>query len=677
MSTVPISLCCFLLCIPVLATIDAAPSLTTIPCPAQVEERPGEFLIDSSFAVTLTGYADARLRSAVERLVARTAEETGLVFHGENRREDAPTFEVWCAGPSSAIPDPDADESYTLDITRAAARLQSPTSNGILRGLETFRQLMTTGPDGFALPAVHIQDRPRFPWRGLLLDVCRHWMPIDVVKRTLDGMAAVKLNVLHWHLSENQGFRVESKRFPELHQQGSDGRYFTQDEVREIIAYAADRGIRVVPEFDMPGHTTSWFVGYPHLASAPGPYTIERAWGVFDPTMDPTREETYRFIDGLVEEMAGLFPDPYFHIGGDEVNGRQWDENSDIVAFKRRNRMKDNHDLQAYFNKRLQEILAKHGKKMIGWDEIFHSDLPNTVVIQSWRGQQSLAESARKGYQGILSFGYYLDHMLPASYHYSIDPLGGDAAALDSVSTRRVLGGEACMWSELVNDQNVDSRIWPRVAAIAERLWSPPTVSDTTDLYRRLAVLNHRLDWVGLTHRTGRYRMLERLAGYTDVKALETLSSILEPVKLYQRHAAQKYTSRTPLNRLVDATLPESWSAREFSLTVEVLLARPDSAGLAARMRAELQSWREACDRARPLARQVFLLHEADTLITDIRQLTGVGLTALDFLEKAQTAGQDLREEWQQTLEAASKPHAELLIGIAAPIRRLVEAVTR
>jgi hexosaminidase len=676
MSTFSLSLCCVLLYSPLMMTLTAAPSLTPIPFPALVEEQPGELFIDSSFAVTLTGYTDARLLSAVDRLVARIAEETALVFHGENRREDAPTLEVWCAGPSSAVPAPGADESYTLDITRTAARLQSPTSNGILRGLETFWQLLKTGPDGFTLPAVHIQDRPRYPWRGLLLDVCRHWMPMDAVKRTLDGMAAVKLNVLHWHLSENQGFRIESKRFPELHRQGSDGRYFTQDEVREIIAYAADRGIRVVPEFDMPGHTTSWFVGYPHLASAPGPYTIERAWGVFDPTMDPTREETYEFVDRFVEEMAGLFPDPYFHIGGDEVNGRQWNENSHIAAFKLRNGMKDNHDLQAYFNKRLQEILSKHGKKMIGWDEIFHPDLPNTVVIQSWRGQRSLAESARKGYQGILSFGYYLDHMLPASYHYSIDPLGGDAAALDSASRQRILGGEACMWSELVNDENVDSRIWPRVAAIAERLWSPPTVSDTTDLYRRLAVLNRRLDWVGLTHRTGWYRMLERLSGYNDAQSLETLSSILEPVKLYQRHGTRKYTSRTPLNRLVDATLPESWAAREFGLAIEALLEHPDSTGLAARIRDDLQTWRDACVRARPGVRQVFLLHEADTLMRNIHELTGVGLTALDLLEKAQSADQDLREDWQQTIDAALKPQAELLIKIAAPIQRLVDEVT-
>ena len=171
------------------------------------------------------------------------------------------------------------DESYRLEITPQQARLTAPNPLGVLRGLETFLQLVEPGPKAFQVPVVDIEDHPRFPWRGLHLDVSRHWMPLEVVKRNLDGMAAVKLNVFHWHLSDDQGFRVESKRFPKLQELGSDGLYYTQDQVREVIAYARDRGIRVVPEFDMPGHTTSWLVGYPELASAPGPYQIERQMG--------------------------------------------------------------------------------------------------------------------------------------------------------------------------------------------------------------------------------------------------------------------------------------------------------------------------------------------------------------------------------------------------------------
>ena len=297
------------------------------------------------------------------------------------------------------------DESYRLDVTSSGARLNAPTTLGVMRGLQTFLQLEQTTSAGFAVPAVSIEDNPRFPWRGLMIDVGRHFIPLDVLKRNLDGMAAVKLNVFHWHLSENQGFRIESKKFPKLQGMGSDGLYYTQDEVRDLIAYARERGIRVVPEFDMPGHATAWFVGYPELASGAGPYQIERQWGVFDPAMDPTREETYKFLDTFIGEMAALFPDQFFHIGGDEVNGKEWDANPKIQAFMRAHGLKDNNDLQAYFNQRVQKIVAKHGKTMLGWDEILRPDLPKSIVIQSWRGPDSLAEAAKQGYRGLLSSG--------------------------------------------------------------------------------------------------------------------------------------------------------------------------------------------------------------------------------------------------------------------------------
>ena len=218
--------------------------------------------------------------------------------------------------------------------------------------------------------------------------------------------------------------------------------------------------------------------------------------------MDPTREETYKFIDKFIDEMAKLFPDDYFHIGGDEVNGHQWDANPKIQAFIHSHGMKNNQDLQAYFNQRLQKILSKHHKIMMGWDEVLHPDLPKTVVVQSWRGQQSLATAAQQGYSGLLSFGYYLDLMWPTSRHYAVDPMSGAAASLNPEEKSRILGGEACMWSEWVTPENIDSRIWPRNAAIAERLWSPPEVQDPGSMYERLGELSWRLEWLGLTHRS-------------------------------------------------------------------------------------------------------------------------------------------------------------------------------
>src|SRR5436309_8928330 len=405
--------------------------LTLIPMPANIEMGAGQLVVDPSFSVAISGHKEPRLQRAVEIFLSDLRSQTGMLpLDMKVSDSSTGTLLIHAESRSKEVQELGEDESYRLEITSSGATLNAPTTLGVMRGLQTILQLVETAPAGFAAPAANIDDKPRFPWRGLMIDAGRHFMPMDVIKRNLDGMAAVKLNVFHWHLSDNQGFRVESLRFPKLHEMGSDGLYYTQAQVREIISYARDRGIRVVPEFDMPGHSTSWFVGYPDLSSGPGPYSIERKWGVFDPAMDPTRESTYKFLDEFIGEMAKLFSDEFFHIGGDEVNGKQWDANARIQQFMHSHSMKNNADLQAYFNERVQKIVAKHGKIMEGWDEILHPDLPKSIVIQSWRGQKSLADAAQQGYRGLLSSGYYLDHMDPASAHYAIDPFADGAANL-------------------------------------------------------------------------------------------------------------------------------------------------------------------------------------------------------------------------------------------------------
>ena len=302
-----------------------------------------------------------------------------------------------------------------------------------------------------------------------MIDVARHWQPVEVIERNLDAMAVVKLNVLHLHLSDDQGFRIESLTHPELQGLGSDGKYFTQAQMRSIIAYAGERGIRVVPEFDVPGHATSWVVSHPELASLPGPYSIERHWGVFNPVLDPTQEATYALLADLLGEMASLFPDRFIHIGGDENNGVQWGANPRIQAFIREHGLKDSAGLHAYFNKRIGAILAKTGKRIIGWDEIMNPELPRNCVIDSWRGTEALAASAILGFDGILSNGYYIDLCYPASDHYLPDPIPAESK-LTTAERSHILGGEATMWSEWVSPETIDSRIWPRTAAVAERL---------------------------------------------------------------------------------------------------------------------------------------------------------------------------------------------------------------
>src|SRR6202171_2647297 len=555
-----------------LALAQPQDGLNLMPMPSSVQAGVGQLPVDRSFSVAITGFRDAMLERGVQRFAAELSRQTGMFLKQKPADSANPTLLIHAAHGSEKVQRLSEDESYELVINTSGAKLSAPSPLGVLHGLQTFLQLVETTTNGFAVPVVTIKDRPRFAWRGLLIDVGRHFIPLDVLKHNLDGMAAVKMNVLHWHLYDNEGFRVESKRFPKLQEAGSDGLYYRQDEIREFVAYAHDRGIRVVPEFEMPGHSRSLFAGYPELASGPGPYTIEP--GGADAVMDPTREEHYTLIDKFIDEMAKLFPDDYFHIGGDEVNGHQWDANPKIQAFIHAHGMKNNQDLQAYFNQRLQKILSKHHKIMMGWDEVLHPDLPKTVVVQSWRGQQSLATAAQQGYSGLLSFGYYLDLMWPVSRHYAMDPTSGAAASLNPEEKSRILGGEACMWSEWVTPENIDSRIWPRNAAIAERLWSPAEVQDSGSMYTRLDKLSRRLEWLGLTHRASMVPAFYRMAGTNDIAALRTLAEVVEPVKDYTRMNSLKtaWDFRSPLNRLVDVALPESDGARRFRNAVQTFI---------------------------------------------------------------------------------------------------------
>jgi hexosaminidase len=295
--------------------------LNLIPQPASVKPGSGALRIDANFTIAFTGHTEPRLQRASERFLTQLHRQTGLLFAKPTKNASQATLLVHTDHASKEVQGLGEDESYSLEVSTSGAKLNAANPLGVLRGLQTFLQLVEITPDAFAVPAAAIEDQPRFPWRGLMIDVSRHFIPLDVLKRNLDGMEAVKMNVFHWHLSENQGFRGESKKFPKLHELGSDGLYYTQEEIHDLISYGRDRGIRVVPEFDMPGHSTAWFVGYPELASGTGPYSIERRWGIFDPAMDPSNEKTYEFLDELIGEMAKLFPDNYFHIGGDEVNG--------------------------------------------------------------------------------------------------------------------------------------------------------------------------------------------------------------------------------------------------------------------------------------------------------------------------------------------------------------------
>jgi hexosaminidase len=650
-----------------------------MPTPAEVrfqsEELAGKLTIRESFSTAVRGYNDRRLEAGIDRAMRRLEGRIGMEL-GRGLATDAETatLVIECREAGQGVPSLNEDESYSLEVSNGRATLKAATVIGALRGMETLLQLVESGRDGYYIPFVKIEDKPRFRWRGLLFDSSRHFQPLEVIKRNLDGMAAVKLNVFHWHLTDDQGFRIESKKYPKLTGLGSDGLFYTQDQAREIIAYAAERGIRVVPEFDLPGHATSWAVGYPELASAPGPYRIERQPGIFDPTLDPTREEVYQFLDAFFGEMAALFPDEYMHIGGDENEGRQWVRNPQIQAFMKERGIKNNHSLQAYFTTRLARILRNHKKKVMGWEEIMADDLSRDVVIHSWRGPESLAEAVKKGFSGVLSAGYYIDLSYPASNHYRVDPVAADKN-LSPQEEARILGGEATMWGEYVGPETIDSRIWPRAAAIAERFWSPRSVDDVDDMYRRLAVVSVRLEEIGLTHEKNYRSLLRRMAGVKEIGPLETLVSVVEPVKQYNRGKQRSTTMLSPLTGFVDAARPDSEAARHFAALVAGFLAdAPRFQTGREEMERTLVKWRDARPAIEAITGRSGL-RDAEHLAAELFDLAQAALEALACLTESKTPDGPWAKVKTAILQQAAKPKPSAVeFAILPSVRQLVIA---
>lgn len=631
-----------------------------MPLPASVTVRPGELPIDSSFRIAMRGPADPRVQAATQRFLERLRRISGVPLDVAVTKKAATLLLEWRVA-SPAVPRVDEDESYVLAIDPAQARLSAATSIGVIRGLETLLQCVQTDPSGTRIPAVVIGDQPRFLWRGVLLDSSRHFLPVESVKRTLDGMAAFKFNVLHWHLSDDQGFRLESKRFPKLHGAGSDGLFYTQAEIREIVAFAAERGIRVVPEFDMPGHATSWFVGYPELASGPGPYVVQREAGLFEPTMDPSRPEIYTFLDGFFREIAELFPDAYVHIGGDEVDAAQWKRSEPLQAFMKTEDLATPDQLQAYFNRRVHELLARRGKQMIGWDEVLAPGLPDDVTVQSWRGLSALAQAVRSGHGGILSFGYYLDQLQPAAEHYSVDPFDGEVRGVTPAERDRILGGEACLWTEHIAPENLDLRLWPRAAVVAERLWSPQKERDVSSMYARLPAALRHLKTVGIDPELTRRQLLERMSDAASIESLSILLKALKPVRAANRAAATEIRPTGNFNRLVDAADPDSGARQMDRQEVRTQLAR----------------WNKDAVTVKAALEKYENLREAIPLADNVRDLSAASLEALDYMERRQKPPRAWVTKQRQLLERASIPRADMSITLVDTLRSLLAAASR
>lgn len=669
------------------SNINAKPAPVLMPMPATFKMLDGITTLDSNLAV----YIQEDHQKILQPLLANSlfAEQFQRVTWVDKSKAQVI---IKVEKLAALLPYFDMPESYELVIVDNIVTLKSVNQYGMLRGLASLSQLLFSAEQPLQLSNLSLTDKPTYPWRGLLFDGVRHFLPTEDVKRTLRGLASAKFNVFHWHLTDDQGWRIELKSYPKLHQLASDGLFYTQSQIKEVVAYAAALGIRVVPEFDLPGHASSIVFAYPELGSATTLSQMERRWGVFKPLLDPSNPNVYLFVDEVVAELADLFPDPYLHIGGDEVDASDWIENEKIQQYMVKNQLADSHALHAYFNQKVAKILAKYNKKMIGWDEVLHPSLPENTLVQSWRGQYSLAAIREAGFDGLLSSGFYIDQPQWSSYHYRNHPVPptkieviakaligsvnftltrlkgsavngqidvfaaqddsvqarveikgkgqfisqdvqqvGDsfevrldtwmgptkfsftlqqisntaalvgntpyvmvakenqAMTLDSINAQlvrkqeraqigQVLGGEATIWSELISSDNVDTRLWPRLYAIGERLWSKASLTDERDMYKRLQVMDSfAAEKVGLLHQQQFIYRLEqtsaKLKSGGKLNALLTFSELIEPAHYYTLHhlafLRDEYHQQAPLNKLVNVLPVESLSLRRFDYAVD------------------------------------------------------------------------------------------------------------
>ncbi|MDO3693927.1 family 20 glycosylhydrolase [Wenyingzhuangia sp. chi5] len=577
MKKIIIIVCCF---ITLTGYSQQSSDLNLMPWPEHIRLTGQKFVIDKNFKVSINSNKGVALKSTTN-FIRRITNKSGVFI--EEGFSDVNNNEAQLLVNFNKISNLELsnDESYSLEVKEHQIIINAKTDVGASYALETLIQLLSFNDEYFYFPTLTIKDTPRFKWRGLLIDTARHFQPVEVLKRNLRAMAAVKMNVFHWHLTDDQGFRIETKKLPKLNELGSDGLFYTQEQIKEVVQYAADLGIRVLPEIDVPGHASSILAAYPEIGSKKQAYSIERFSGVFNPTLDPTNEQTYVFLDTLISEVAPLFKDVYFHIGGDENEGKHWDENQKIQGFKKLNNLKTNHDLQTYFNIRLEKILEKYGKKLMGWDEILTPEIPKSALIHSWRGVNeglpkggTLIKAAKAGYQTVLSTGFYIDRMESVVKHYQTEPIGN--AVLTPEERARILGGEATMWAELATPTTIDSRIWPRTAAIAERLWSPKEVNDVGFMLKRLPAVSVGLEDLGLTHIKNRDLILRNIAKSESIQSLKLLADLSEPLKIYSRNKdGIEYKTFSPFMLFADACVADASEAAYFNYLVQNYLKNP------------------------------------------------------------------------------------------------------
>ena len=666
--------------------------LDLMPWPKNINLTDGTFALSKNFKVNITGNPNPRIFVGVTRFLRRLDGRTGLFFQQDfiTKINQEPSAELQINCVQSGKIELYEDESYQLEIQSDKIIINATSDLGALHGLETLLQLLQNNSTSYYFPTVKITDLPRFTWRGLMIDVARHFQPVDVIKRNLDAMAAVKMNVFHWHLTDDQGWRIQLKKHPKLTELASDGLFYTQEEIRSIVKYADERGILVVPEIDVPGHASAILTAYPEMGSKVLPfsnanaekkqellslsnYTIERNAGIFNPTLDPSNPKTYQFLSEVFDEVCPLFPGAYFHIGGDENEGKDWDSNPKIQEFKKKNKLVTNHDLQTYFTMQLVPMLKKHKKQLMGWEEIMTKDMSKNAIIHSWKGPnegipvgESVAKAAKNGYKTVLSNGYYIDLMQSINDHYLNDPIPQNSN-LTPEEKAKILGGEATMWTELATPLTLDSRIWPRTAAIAERLWSNADVNDLQSMHKRIKTVSFRLEELGITHLRNKEVILRNISNNQDITAVQNFSNLCEPLKIYSRNAGgTEYQTYSPLTLFADACTPDASAALDFDAAVSLYLADKNKNN-AVLVSSFLKKWIQI---NKDLVQISYNAPLVQPILPLSKSLSDVSEQLLLVMEKNQVANSDLLN--QLLKQCNSKEHADVELAVYASLKKLI-----
>ncbi|WP_454832705.1 family 20 glycosylhydrolase [Pseudoxanthomonas wuyuanensis] len=506
----------------VAVTAPVAPAL--IPMPADMQMREGTFTVDGGTPLFAADQAATRVAGRFAGLLASANGPALAVAKGDGQGGIRFIIEQATAGGQ-------APEAYTLDISPDGIIVKATDERGLFYGAVTLWQLLTQGGhERIALPALHIQDAPRFAWRGFMLDSARHFQSVDEIKKILDAMALHKLNTFHWHLTDDQGWRIEIKRYPRLTEVGgcripagdagkdpATGKpvpycgYYTQAQIREVVKYAAERHITIVPEIDVPGHAQAAVAAYPELGVTGKPIHVLNEWGV-NTTLFNVEESTFEFLENVLAEVVELFPGPYVHVGGDEAVKDQWQASARVQQRMREVGAKDEMAMQSHLIKRLEKFLVAHDRRLIGWDEILEGGLPAEATVMSWRGIEGGLEAARQGHDVVMSPSSetYLDYLQTDSPNeppgrpatitlqqiYAFEPV---PAALEDGQKHHILGLQANMWTEHTrNFQRLQHNIFPRLAAVAETGWTPQAGKDYPDFLARLPAQLRRYDTMGI-----------------------------------------------------------------------------------------------------------------------------------------------------------------------------------